>query len=61
VFKLIHNSLEQTGKSKVRVRARRDSEIDVVHFVINDAECHHEPIYPRTCIIDRHSNSLIRD
>jgi hypothetical protein len=53
VIQLIHQSLEQTGEAKVRVRARRKTQLDDVHVLIVDAECHHEPpIYPRSCVIE---------
>jgi hypothetical protein len=61
VFRLIRQSLNDRGKAKIRVRARRNAKVDDVRITIVDAECHPEPIYPRTCIVDRHSNSLISD
>jgi hypothetical protein len=50
VLRLIHQSLEHTGKAKVRVRARGQGELDDVFLLLRDSKCaHNPPTFSRTC------------
>jgi hypothetical protein len=60
VIQLTDQSLDETGEAKIRIRARRKDQVDDIFLVIVDAECGHDPpIYPRTCRVNRHSESTI--